>query len=234
MANPAPLHGAKVLQWCKKQPLTSRLCNYTFQVIPTKGGQVEKIVETALKESVKSKEDFVKENGPKLILFAERIALAFTNERKLMLCGNGGSAADAQHLAAEFVNRFILERPPLPAVALTTDTSVITSIANDYSFEEVFSKQIKALGREGDVLLAITTSGNSANVVSAVKTARKMGLYSAVMTGGEGGKIAKMADLCLTVKTASTPRIQEVHIFAGHLICQMVDHVLFQKGSKGE
>jgi len=193
---------------------------------------VEKIIESALRESARSKEEFIKEHGPKLIQFSERVALAFTKERKLMICGNGGSAADAQHLAAEFVNRFLLERPPLPAVALTTDTSVLTSIANDYSFEEVFSKQVKALGREGDVLLGITTSGNSANVISAVKAAKKMGLYCAVMTGGDGGKIARTADLCLAVKSPSTPRIQEVHIFAGHLICQLVDHFLFQKGEK--
>lgn len=195
---------------------------------------MQKIIESALREGIKAKEDFVRENGSKLILFAERIALAFTKERKLMLCGNGGSAADAQHLAAEFVNRFILERPPLPAIALTTDTSVITSISNDYSFEEIFTKQIKAIGREGDVLLAMTTSGNSPNVASAVKTARKMGVYTAVLTGGEGGKIAKVVDLCLTVKSVSTPRIQEVHIFAGHLICHLVDHFLFQKGTKAE
>ena len=145
---------------------------------------MEKIVDSALRECIKSEEDFVAENRSKLILFAERIALAFTKDRKMMLCGNGGSAADAQHLAAEFVNRFLLERPPLPAIALTTDTSVITSISNDYSFEEIFTKQIKAIGREGDVLLALTTSGNSPNVISAVKTARKMGMYTAALTGG--------------------------------------------------
>jgi D-sedoheptulose 7-phosphate isomerase len=195
---------------------------------------LEKIIESALRECIRSKEDFVREHGSKLIRFAERIALAFTKDRKLMLCGNGGSAADAQHLAAEFVNRFLLERPPLPAIALTTDTSVITSISNDYSFEEIFTKQIKAVGREGDVLLAMTTSGNSPNVLSALTTAKKMGIYSAVLTGGEGGKTAKVVDLCLAVKAASTPRIQEVHIFAGHLICQLVDHFLFQKGIKAE
>jgi len=120
---------------------------------------VDKIVEKALRESIKVKEEFIKENGRNLILFAEKISQAFTVDRKLMICGNGGSAADAQHMAAEFVNRFMLERPPLPAIALTTDSSVITSIGNDYSFEDIFSKQVKAIGMEGDVLLAITTSG---------------------------------------------------------------------------
>lgn len=190
---------------------------------------MEKVIEAALRESIKAKEDFVRENGAKIILLAEKIAFAFTGDRKLMLCGNGGSAADAQHLAAEFVNRFLLERPPLPAVALTTDTSVITSVANDYSFEEIFTKQIKAIGVGGDILLAITTSGNSPNLLSAVKTAKKMGLYSAALCGGDGGKIAKMVDLALPVGTGSVPRIQEVHIFAGHILCQLVDDILFQR-----
>jgi D-sedoheptulose 7-phosphate isomerase len=191
---------------------------------------LEKIIETALREGIKAQEEFVRENGSKVIQLAEKIASAFTRDRKLMLCGNGGSAADAQHLAAEFVNRFLLERPPLPAIALTTDTSVITSIGNDYSFDEIFTKQIKAIGVEGDVLLAITTSGNSLNVLSALRTARKMGLYSAVLTSGSGGKAQKLADLCIAVKSGTTPRVQEVHIFAEHLVCQLVDHLLFQKG----
>ncbi|MBN1104664.1 MAG: D-sedoheptulose 7-phosphate isomerase [Deltaproteobacteria bacterium] len=189
---------------------------------------MDKIIQKALRESVRAKEEFIAENGQKVVLLAEKIALAFTNDRKLMLCGNGGSAADAQHVAAEFVNRFLLERPPLPALALTTDTSVLTSVANDYSFEEVFAKQIKALGTEGDVLLAISTSGKSPNILSAVRTARNMGIYSAVLTGGDGGPLTKLADLFLVARGASTPRIQETHIFAGHLICQLVDHILFQ------
>lgn len=195
---------------------------------------MDKIIEKALRESLKTKEDFVRENGQKIIQVSERIALAFTGERKLMICGNGGSAADAQHMAAEFVNRFMLERPPLPAIALTTDTSILTSVANDYSFEEVFSKQIKAIGIEGDVLLAISTSGNSANVLSAVRTAKKMGIYTVALVGGDGGQIGKAADLALIARGGSTPRVQEAHIFAAHLICQLVDHVLFHSGVKHE
>jgi D-sedoheptulose 7-phosphate isomerase len=144
---------------------------------------VERIIEKALRESIKAKEDFVKENTRSLVLIADKIASAFARDRKLLICGNGGSAADAQHIAAEFVNRFMLERPPLPAIALTTDTSIITSIGNDYSFEDVFSKQIKAIGMEGDILLAISTSGNSANVISSVKTARGQGIYTVSFTG---------------------------------------------------
>jgi D-sedoheptulose 7-phosphate isomerase len=195
---------------------------------------LEKIIQEALRESIKAKEEFISQNSANLMMLAQKIVLAFTNDRKLMICGNGGSAADAQHLAAEFVNRFILERPPLPAMALTTDTSILTSIGNDYSFEETFSKQIKALGQEGDVLLAISTSGNSANVVAAVKTARKQGIYTAGLLGNDGGKLAGMVDLALIVKHNSTPRIQEAHIFGGHIICQLVDYLLFQKAGEGE
>jgi D-sedoheptulose 7-phosphate isomerase len=191
---------------------------------------MEKIVENALRESVKVKEAFVTENASNLILISEKIALAFAGDRKLLICGNGGSAADAQHIAAEFVNRFQLERPPLPAIALTTDTSIITSIGNDYSFDEVFSKQVKALGMEGDVLLAISTSGNSPNVISAVEAAKGRGIYTVGMTGGGGGKMARLTDMPLKVKSKTTARIQESHILAGHIICELVDYILFQKG----
>ena len=132
-------------------------------------------------------------------------------------------------MAAEFVNRFQLERPPLPAMALTTDTSVITSIGNDYTFEDIFSKQIKALGVEEDVLLAISTSGNSENIVSAVEVARKQGLYTAALLGKDGGKIRRLVDLPLVVDCNVTARTQEAHILAEHMICQLVDYILFQK-----
>ena len=191
---------------------------------------MEKFILTAMQESVKTQEGFIKGNTTGLLLLAEKIAFAFMNDRKLMLCGNGGSASDAQHIAAEFVNRFVLERPPLPAIALTTDTSVITSIGNDYTFDEVFSKQIKAIGMEGDILLAISTSGNSPNVTLAVKTAKAQGIYSVGLAGGDGGELATLADMALVVKAQSTPRVQESHILAGHIICQLVDYLLFQQG----
>ncbi len=195
---------------------------------------MEKIIEKALRNSVKTKEEFIKTNSANLILFADKTANAFMSDRKLMICGNGGSAADSQHIAAEFVNRFMLERPPLPAVALTTDTSIITSIGNDYSFDEVFSKQIKALGNEGDILLALSTSGNSPNVIEAVKTARKRGLYTVCFTGGTGGRLESLVNLSFLVKSKVTARIQETHIFAGHILCQLVDHILFQQGTTSE
>ena len=193
---------------------------------------VEKIIERAFRESVKVTEDFIKENGHNIFLLSEKIASAFTGDRKLMICGNGGSAADAQHVAAEFVNRFLLERPPLPAIALTTDTSIITSIGNDYSFDEIFSKQVKALGMEGDVLLAVSTSGNSGNVIAAVKAARGLGIYTAALTGRDGGRLSPLVDMALVVKSNATPRIQEAHHFALHMVCQMVGYILFQQGSE--
>jgi len=162
---------------------------------------------------------------------AEVIADAFKAGRKLLLFGNGGSAADAQHIAAEFMNRFLIERPPLPAIALTTDTSVLTSIANDYSFDEIFSKQVKALGKEGDVALGITTSGSSGNVLKALRAARKLGMTTIALTG-EGGKAASLADIALQIPSRSTPRIQEAHIAVGHILCEMTDTLLFQDVGK--
>jgi D-sedoheptulose 7-phosphate isomerase len=192
---------------------------------------MEKIIKKAFMEGLRVKEDFIKRNTSSLIHLAEHLSKAFTNNKKLLICGNGGSAADAQHLAAEFVNRFQLERKPLPALALTTDTSIITSVANDYSYDEVFSKQINALGVQGDILLAISTSGRSENVLSAIRTAKKKGLYTVGFIGGDGGEMWRLVDLALVVKSDQTPRVQETHILAGHLICELVDYILFQKDS---
>ncbi len=189
---------------------------------------MDRIIEKILADSVKVKESFIQGHVADLIFLAEKIADAFMNDRKLMLCGNGGSAADAQHIAGEFVNRFELERPPLPALALTTDTSVITSIGNDYSSDEIFSKQIKAFGVAGDVLLAISTSGNSKNVLQAAEVARARGIYVASFTGANGGNLKGVSDLALVVPGNVTPRIQEAHILAGHIICSLVDHILFR------
>ena len=158
---------------------------------------------------------------------SREILKAYKAGGKLLLCGNGGSAADAQHIAAEFVNRFMIERPPLPAMALTTDTSVITSIGNDYNFDQIFLKQIKALGKEGDIAWGISTSGNSPNVLKALKEAKKMGLKTIGLTGKDGGKMAKMVDYLLNVESDVTARIQETHITLSHVICELVDIKLF-------
>lgn len=160
---------------------------------------------------------------------AEMIAGAFSRGAKLFIFGNGGSAADAQHLAAEFVNRFIIERPPLPAVALTTDTSILTSIGNDYSFNEIFSKQLKALGKPGDVAWGLSTSGNSPNVVMGLGAAKSMGMKTMAMTGMGGGEAKAAADIIIEVQSSRTPRIQEVHITVSHIICELVDYILFQR-----
>ncbi len=172
------------------------------------------------------------ETMPGDILEAARtIAEAFKAGRKVLLFGNGGSAADAQHIAAEFMNRFLIERPPLPAIALTTDTSILTSISNDYSFDEVFSKQIKALGKKGDVALGISTSGNSQNVLKALRVAKRQGMVTIALVG-DGGKAASLADIALCVPSRSTPKIQEAHIVIGHILCDLTDSLLFREVGK--
>jgi D-sedoheptulose 7-phosphate isomerase len=190
---------------------------------------VHLIIQEIAKNCIETSEKFVFENASAIAGVAERIASAFLRDRKLLICGNGGSAADAQHMAAEFVNRFQLERPPLPALALTTDASVITSIGNDYSFEEIFSKQVKALGVKGDVLLAISTSGASKNVISAVEIANKEGIYTVGLLGRDGGRLSEMVDTALIVKSEVTARVQEAHLLTEHIICHLVDYILFQK-----
>jgi len=189
---------------------------------------MENLIAEIVADSYRVKNEFIKQNTKSLIQLARHISNAFKNKRKLMLCGNGGSAADAQHISAEFVNRFQLERQPLPALALTTDTSIITSIANDYGYEKIYSKQISALGAEGDILLSISTSGNSPNIISGIMTAKKMGIYTVGLGGRDGGKMTKSVDLSMVVGSNSTPRIQEAHILTGHLICELVDYILFK------
>ena len=178
--------------------------------------------------SIAVKRQFLRENIDALVQAIEWIAEALGGGHKLLIFGNGGSAADAQHIAAEFVNRFKIERAPLPAIALTTDSSALTSIANDYGYGQVFSKQVRALGRPGDVALAISTSGNAANVLRAVAECRRAGIRSIGLTGGSGGKLAQAADLVLRAGgTTETARIQETHILVGHTICEQVDIKLF-------
>lgn len=181
------------------------------------------------KESIQVTEAFVNENLERIVKVIEAVTYALKRGNKVLLFGNGGSAADAQHIAAEFVNRFIIERPPLPAMALTTDTSIITSIGNDYDFSEIFSKQIRAIGQEGDVAWGISTGGTSSNVVKGLETAKKLGMITIGLTGKDGGELPRIVDHFLNVALSSVPRIQEVHIVVGHMICEMVDFKLFQK-----
>jgi len=188
---------------------------------------MENIIQKRFKESAEVKNRFLKENLSRLLDVIKLISHCFEAGNKLFFFGNGGSAADAQHLAAEFVNRYIMDRPPLPAIALTTDTSILTSVSNDFSFSEVFAKQLKALGKEGDVAVGISTSGTSLNIIKAFEVAKEMGMKTIALTGNDGGSLVKIADVSLIVPSASTPRIQEVHILIGHILCELVEHYLF-------
>jgi len=190
---------------------------------------MENIIPKRFKESTEVKNRFLKENLPKLLEVIKLISQTFEAGNKLLLFGNGGSAADAQHLAAEFVNRYIIDRPPLPAIALTTDTSILTSISNDIAFNEVFAKQLRALGKEGDVAVGLSTSGNSSSVIRGFEVAKEMGIKTVALTGNDGGVLVKVADIALIVSSTSTPRIQEAHILIGHILCEMVEHQLFFK-----
>ncbi|HDI78081.1 MAG TPA: SIS domain-containing protein [Desulfobacteraceae bacterium] len=189
---------------------------------------MESIIREALSESIKTKERLIEEYADKIIGISEKIAISIKNGNKLMLCGNGGSAADSQHIAAEFVNRFLIERRPLPAIALTTDSSILTSIGNDYSFEDIFSKQVRALGKSGDILIGISTSGRSRNVINAIKVAKEMEIYTVAFSGGEGGELSEVSDMSFNIRGKNTARIQETHIFLGHVICELVDNILFK------
>jgi D-sedoheptulose 7-phosphate isomerase len=189
---------------------------------------MKEAITRAFDESVRVKQAFLRDSIDAVARAVDAIVTAFGNDNKLLIFGNGGSAADAQHIAAEFVNRFHVERPPLPAIALTTDSSALTSIANDYDYGEVFAKQVRALGRPGDVALAISTSGNAANVLNAVQVCRDLKIITIGLTGGKGGKLIDRTDHSLCVsETTNTARIQETHILIGHVICELVDAQLF-------
>lgn len=187
-------------------------------------------ITTILDDSIRIKRQAITEQMEPLMAAANMLVTCVASGHKILLFGNGGSAADAQHIAAEFVNRFQIERHPLPALALTTDTSIITSIGNDYSFDQIFSKQIQALGKRDDVAWGISTSGNSPNVVAGLRVAREQGLHCLGMTG-QGGALVGASDLALTVPTATTARVQETHIIMGHILCQLVDQTLFPQAS---
>ena len=189
---------------------------------------MEDIILEILADSIQTKRECVEKSIAEILKGADMLAQSINSGGKILIFGNGGSAADAQHLAAEFVNRFQIERPPLAAMALTTDTSILTSIGNDYHFDDIFSKQVAALGNPGDIAWGFSTSGNSPNVVEAIKTARQNRLTTIGMTG-RGGKLADCADLVFTVDSDVTARIQETHITLGHILCEIVDRTLFPR-----
>ena len=162
-----------------------------------------------------------------ILKVAKEIVLAFKNDKKVLFCGNGGSAADAQHLAAELSGRFYFDREPLFAEALHVNTSYLTAVANDYSYDEVYSRLVKAKGRKGDILIGISTSGNSKNIIKAIEVANNIGMITVGMTGETGGKMRDICKYLINVPSKDTPRIQEAHIMIGHIICEIVEKELF-------
>jgi D-sedoheptulose 7-phosphate isomerase len=187
---------------------------------------MDKLILNILEDSVAVKDRSIRQNLDLIKAAAERLTECIIAGHKLLIFGNGGSAADSQHIAAEFVNRFRIERPPLGAIALTTDTSILTSIGNDYHFDDIFSKQIKALGNTNDIAWGISTSGNSPNVLEGIKAGKEIGMFTLGMTG-RGGELTSRADLVFTVDSDSTARIQETHITIAHILCELVDRTLF-------
>lgn len=159
----------------------------------------------------------------------DQMVEAFRNKQKVLFCGNGGSAADAQHLAAEFSGRFYYDRPPLDAEALHVNTSYLTAVGNDYSFDEIYARLVKAKGNKGDILVALSTSGNSPNIIKAIETAKSNGLITIGLTGETGGAMAEICDLIIKVPSKDTPRIQESHITIGHIICELVEATIFPR-----
>ncbi len=190
-------------------------------------------LEAILRESASVKLAVAASEADTILAAARAGAEALRRGGKLLLFGNGGSAADAQHLAAEFVNRLSRERPALPALALTTDTSALTAIANDREYAEVFARQIEALGRPGDLAVAISTSGNSPNVIRGAQVARRLGLTVVGLTGETGGRLASEVDVLVRVPSRSAQRVQEAHITVGHALCELIEAALFPECSSG-
>jgi D-sedoheptulose 7-phosphate isomerase len=193
---------------------------------------MERKIIKAFEDSINIKGKFVKENAPLIAEVSKLIADAFNDGKKVLLFGNGGSACDASHIAAEFVNRFKKDRPGLPAIALNTDMAVLTSISNDYDYSEIFARQVKTLSEPGDIVIAISTSGSSKNILKAVDVAKKKGLKTIAFTGLKGDKFASKSDYAFVVSSDDTPRIQETHITLGHVLCQMVEEILFEAPRK--
>lgn len=187
------------------------------------------LIKDIIKESIRVKEAVLNKLSKDIKITSNMIATSLKKGGKVILFGNGGSAADAQHIAAEFVGRFKLERQGLASIALTTNTSVVTSIANDYGYEEIFSRQVEAIGSDNDIVIGISTSGNARNVISGLLEAKKMGLKTIALTGSGGGEMATIADIALIVPSDNTARIQEAHIVIGHIICELAEQNLFGK-----
>lgn len=182
-----------------------------------------------IEESIEVKNRILKDQNLLVLIdnISQKCTTIYQNDKKILIAGNGGSAADAQHIAGEFVSKFYFDRPALPSIALTTDTSILTAIGNDYGYERLFSRQVEAHGNEGDMLIAISTSGNSKNLIEALKAAKKKKLITVGLTGQSGGDMAALCDYCIKVPSTETPRIQESHILIGHIICAIVEENIF-------
>lgn len=185
----------------------------------------------AFSDSAAVKQQFARDHADRIALVASLMVSAFREGRKVLLFGNGGSATDAAHIAAEFVGRYKRERKPLPAIALATDIAAITCIANDYGYDELFARQVRAHGQKGDIAIGISTSGNSPNVLKGIEAARECGMITVAWTGGTGGKLAGLADHPFVVPSTVTARIQESHITLGHVLCELVEETLLGTAS---
>ena len=195
---------------------------------------INQYVKSHFEDSIQVKNQILQDKD--LIELIQKVALittnAYKNGFKTMLAGNGGSAADAQHIAGEFVSRFYFDRPGIPSIALTTDTSILTAIGNDYGYDRLFARQVQAQGVKGDIFIGISTSGNSTNIIEALKVCKEKEIISIGLTGQSGGKMADLCDYCIKVPSNCTPRIQESHIVIGHIICAIVEEEIFGKGFK--
>ena len=194
----------------------------------------EKMIIDRINNSIEVKKNILRDNNlvKKVDLISQAIIKAYKSNKKVILFGNGGSAADAQHLVGELVNKFYFDRKSLPAIALTVNTSILTAIGNDYSFDQIFSKQLEGIGDEGDIAIGISTSGNSKNIIEGLNFAKKNKLFTVGFTGKDGGKINNIVDVCINVPSDDTPRIQEAHIMIGHIVCEIVEKELFKNSEK--
>ena len=197
---------------------------------------MRKFIKEHIQASINVKQEILQ--NLTLISKIEQAALIITDAylkgKKTLLAGNGGSAADAQHIAGEFVSRFYFDRPGIPSIALTTDTSILTAIGNDYGYDKIFERQVQAQGIAGDVFIGISTSGNSENIINALKICNEKEIFSIGMTGATGGKMEELCNICIKVPSANTPRIQEAHILIGHIICSIVEEKLFGHLNPGQ
>jgi len=189
-------------------------------------------IKDQIKKSYETKQDIYADEAllDNIVAVAKLCVKLYQGDKKTILAGNGGSAADAQHIAAELVGRYGFDRPSIPSLALTTDTSNLTAIGNDYGYDYIFSRQLEGMGQNGDIFIGISTSGNSVNVINAFKSAKKKGITTIALVGRDGGKMAKMADYALVVPSDSTPRIQESHILIGHILCDIIEKEIFGDG----